>query len=148
MISPAPMNHPPDAERRVRESFARVPALALLGARLVRAAPGEVEIELPFRPDLTQQAGYLHAGVVTTLLDSAAGYAAYTRMPEGADVVSVEFKLNLMAPAVGERLVARGRVLRAGRTLTVCQADGFMVRDGAEHPVATLLGTMMAVAPR
>jgi uncharacterized protein (TIGR00369 family) len=133
-----------DLERRVRCSFLRQRVMAMLGAVLVRVAPGEVQIELPFRDDLTQQHGYLHAGIVATILDSACGYAAYTLLPPDATVVSVEFKTNLLAPAIGERFGARARVIRAGRTITVCQADGFMYSGGAERLVATMVGTMMA----
>jgi len=138
----------PDFERRVRESFSRQRVMETFGARLVRVAAGEVDIELPFREDLTQQHGFLHAGVVTTVLDSACGYAAFTLMPADAAVLSIEFKTNLLAPAQGERLIARARVVRAGRNVTVCQADGFMVSGGEERAVATLLGTMMTVRGR
>lgn len=133
----------PQFETRVRESFARQTVMTTIGARLARVAPGEVEIELPYRADLAQQNGFVHAGIVTTIADSACGYAAYSLMPAASDVLSVEFKVNLMAPAAGERLVARGRVLRPGRTLTVCQSDVFAVRGGEETQVATLLGTMI-----
>ncbi|HEX7964481.1 MAG TPA: PaaI family thioesterase [Gammaproteobacteria bacterium] len=136
----------PGFEARVRDSFARQRVMATLGARLVRVAPGEVDLELPFRADLTQQHGYLHAGIVTTLLDSACGYAAFSLMPADATVLSVEFKTNLLAPAAGERLLARGRVLRAGRTLTVCEASGVMLDGGGEKAVAHMVGTMMALA--
>ena len=135
----------PGFERRVRESFARQRAMATFGARIARIAPGEVELELPFREDLTQQHGYLHAGVVTAVLDSACGYAASTLMAADAGVVSVEFKVNLLAPAVGERLLARARVVRAGRTLTVCAADAIAIHGDEERVVATMLGTMMAI---
>lgn len=135
-------------EQRVRDSFARQRAMALIGAELVRVAPGEVEATLAWREDLTQQHGFLHAGIVTALLDSAAGYAAFTRMPEDAGVVSVEFKTHLLAPARGERLIARARIVRAGRTVTVCQAEGYMVEDGQERHVAMLVGTMMTVRDR
>lgn len=137
-----------EMERRVRDSFARQRVMETLGARLLRIAPGEVDAELPYRADLTQQHGFLHAGVVTTLLDSAAGYAAFTLMPADAGVVSVEFKTHLLAPARGERLIARARVVRAGRTVTVCQADGYMVHEGGERHVAMLVGTMMTVRGR
>jgi uncharacterized protein (TIGR00369 family) len=133
----------PQFETRVRESFARQTVMTTIGARLARVAPGEVEIELPYRADLAQQNGFVHAGIVTTIADSACGYAAYSLMPAASDVLSVEFKVNLMAPAAGERLVARARVLRPGRTLTVCQSDVFAVRSGEETQVATLLGTMI-----
>ena len=134
-----------DFETRVRESFARQRAMATFGARLVRVAPGAVEIELPFRDDLTQQHGYLHAGVVTAIVDSACGYAALTLTPPGAEVLSVEFKINLLAPAAGELLVARARVVRAGRNVTVCAGDAFMLAAGREKIVATMLATMMTV---
>ncbi|MDB4948325.1 MAG: PaaI family thioesterase [Gemmatimonadetes bacterium] len=134
----------PDYEAKVRDSFARQAAMATIGARLGRVAPGEVEIELPFRGDLTQQNGFLHAGIVTAVVDSACGYAAHSLMAPGAEVLSVEFKVNLLAPAAGERFVARGRVLRSGRTLTVCAGDLFAIRDGAETQVATMLATMIS----
>jgi len=132
---------------RVRESFARQSFMATLGAELTRVAPGEVDITLPFRADLTQQNGFLHAGVVTAIVDSACGYAAFTLMPAGVGVLSVEFKVNLLAPAVGERMIARGRVLRAGRTLTVCSGEVAAVSGGEEKPVAAMLATLMRTAP-
>ena len=138
----------PGYEARVRESFARQQVMATLGARLARVAPGEVDMELPFREDLTQQHGFLHAGVLATVLDSACGYAAFTLMPAEAAVMSVEFKLNLLAPARGERVIARARVKKAGRTITVCEADGFAVRGGEEKLVASMVGTMMTVVGR
>lgn len=110
-----------------------------IGAELARVAPGEVDIALPFRSDLGQQHGFLHAAVVTAIADTACGYAALTLMPEGSEVMSVEFKVNLLAPAAGERFVAKARVLRAGKTLTVCMAEVF----GDDKLVATLLGTFI-----
>ena len=133
----------PDYQRRVRESFARQRVMETFGARLLRVAPGEVEIGLDFREDLTQQHGYLHAGVVAAVVDSACGYAALTLSHAGAEVLSVEFKLNLLSPAAGESFVARARVVRAGRTVTVCAGDLFALKGGAEKLVATMLGTMM-----
>lgn len=138
----------PQFERAVRDSFAAQQLMATIGARLTSVAAGEIEIRMPFRMDLTQQHGFLHAGVVTSVLDSACGYAAFSLMPEGVGVLSVEFKTNLLAPARGEELIARGRVVRAGRTITVCQAEGSMLSDGAETLVATMLATMMAVRDR
>ena len=138
----------PDLEARVRASFERQQVMFTIGARLTRVAPGEADIELPFRMDLTQQHGFLHAGIVTTVLDSACGYAAFSLMPAEAAVLSIEFKINLLAPARGELLIARARVVRAGRTVTVCQADGVMVEGGREVHVATLVGTMMTVTGR
>jgi uncharacterized protein (TIGR00369 family) len=138
---------PRDAEfeARVRASFARQRAMETLGARLVRVAPGEVEIELAFREDLTQQHGYLHAGVVAAVVDSACGYAALSLAEPGAEVLSVEFKLNLLAPSAGDSFSARARVLRAGRNITVCAGDVYARRAGAEKLVATMLATMMTV---
>jgi uncharacterized protein (TIGR00369 family) len=136
----------PDYERRVRESFARQSAMLTLGMRLLRVAPGEVEIGLGFREDLTQQHGYLHAGVVAAAVDTACGYAALTLTEAGAEVLSVEFKLNLLSPAAGERFVARARVVRAGRNITVCSGDVFALKGGGEEKVvATMLATMMTV---
>ena len=135
-----------DYEARVRASFARQRVMATIGAGLSRVAPGEVEIELHFREELTQQHGYLHAGIVAAVVDSACGYAALTLAPAGLEVVSIEFKLNLLAPAVGERFVARARVKRAGRNVTVCAGDLFALTGGAEKVVATMLATMMTVA--
>jgi uncharacterized protein (TIGR00369 family) len=133
---------------RVQESFARQTLMKTIGARLLRLAPGEVDIELPFRDDLCQQHGFLHGGVVTAVADSACGYAALTLMPPTAAVLTIEFKVNLLAPARGERFLARGRVLRPGRTLTVCTADVLAVADGPARAVATMLATMMAVQQR
>jgi uncharacterized protein (TIGR00369 family) len=138
----------PAFESRVRESFAKQRFMTALGATLARVAPGEVEISLPFREELTQQHGFLHAGVMTTIADSACGYAALTLMPPGTAVLTVEFKVNLLAPGEGETVVARGRVLKAGRTLTVCSADVFAVRGGEEKLVVTMLATIMTVRDR
>ena len=116
-----------------------------LGAEVALVEPGRVEIALHARPELTQQAGLVHAGAITAIADSACGYAALTLMAKGSDVVSVEFKVNLLAPARGERFVARGEVVRAGKTLTVCRAD-VVAEDGGV--VATMLATMMRVSSR
>jgi uncharacterized protein (TIGR00369 family) len=141
---------PPDPNYtdRVRASFVRQRLLVTLGARLGRVAPGEVEIHLPFREDLSQQHGFLHAGALTSIVDTACGYAALTLMPAGAAVLTVEFKVNLLAPGKGEAFVARGRVLKAGRTLTVASGD-VLARDGGEERlVATMVATMMTVRDR
>src|SRR5262249_55852894 len=111
----------PGFEARVRESFARQSHLATLGVTIQRMAPGEVDLAIPFDPRFCQQNGYLHAGAITSVADSASGYAAYTLAPPDTDVLAVEFKINLLAPARGEGFLACARVLRAGRTLTVCQ---------------------------
>lgn len=138
----------PHFQEAVRTSFAAQQLMATIGARLAHVAAGEIEIRVPFRPDLTQQHGFLHAGVVTSALDSACGYAAFSLMPEGVGVLTLEFKTNLLAPAKGEELIARGRVLRAGRTITVCQAEASMLIAGAEKAVATMLATIMTIRDR
>jgi uncharacterized protein (TIGR00369 family) len=117
--------------------------MRLIGASIVRVAPGAVDIELPFRDDLTQQHGYFHAGISSTIADSAGGYAAYTLFPASSSVLTVEFKMNLVAPAEGEKLVARGRVKKAGRTLTVCELEVVAVKGGRERACAYGLQTMM-----
>jgi uncharacterized protein (TIGR00369 family) len=138
----------PEFERRVRESFGRQRVMATIGARLARVAPGEVDLELPWREDLTQQHGFLHAGVVAAVLDSACGYAALSLMPADAAVLSVEIKVNLLAPASDGTLRVRGRVVRAGRTISVCTADAHLDAGGDERHVATMLATMMTVRGR
>ncbi len=137
-----------DFEARVRSSFARQRLLATIGARLVTVEPGQVVIELPFRSDLTQQHGFLHAGVVTAIADTACGYAAFTLMPVDATVLTVEYKLNFLSPAVGERLLATGRVIRPGQTITVCTGDVIAIHKGEEKPVAAIQATLMAVRNR
>jgi uncharacterized protein (TIGR00369 family) len=138
----------PHFAQAVRDSFARQQLMATIGARLTDVAAGAIEIRVPFRIDLTQQHGFLHAGVVTSALDTACGYAAFTLMPENAGVLTVEFKTNLLAPARGEELIARARVVRAGRTITVCQAEAFMLLDGAETFAATMVATIMTIRDR
>lgn len=139
----------PDFEHRVRASFGRQRAMVTLGITMVRVEPGAVDLEMPYREDLTQQHGFVHAGVVTALVDTACGYAALTLMEPGRAVLSVEYKVNLVAPAVGERFVARGRVKKAGRTLTVSAGDVVALGAGeAERLVATMLATMMSLEER
>ena len=141
---------PPDPgyEARTRASFAAQGALAHLGAELTEVAPGRCVIALPFLPELTQQDGFFHGGIVTTIADSAAGYAAFTLMPAGSRVLSVELKVNFLAPARGERLQATGRVERAGRTLSVVQARVEAIEAGAATEVAILMATMFCATPR
>lgn len=146
MATPTPPD--PDYQARVRASFARQPFMTLLGASITALGPGTCEIMLPYRRELTQQHGFLHAGVVATLADNACGYAAFTLMPADSSVLTVEFKLNLMAPAEGEALIARGRVRKAGRTLTVVEAEVSARRDGAEPVVAVMLATIMGLHGR
>lgn len=132
-----------DYRSRVEASFARQSFMTLLGARLARIAPGEVDIEVGRRVDLCQQHGFFHAGVTTSIADSASGYAAFSLFEADASVLTTELKINLMAPARGERLIARGRVLKPGRTLSVCQSDVFALDGGCETQVAVVLLTMM-----
>ena len=139
-----PLN--PSFAADIEGSFARQPIMNLLGARLTLVEPGVVEITLPYRADLAQQHGYLHAGVVATIADSACGYAAYSLMPAGSEVLSVEFKVNLLRPAQGETFVARAEVIKAGRTLTVVRADVFGIKGNADRElVATMQGTMICL---
>jgi uncharacterized protein (TIGR00369 family) len=138
----------PDYVARVQASFARQGVMGLLGATLSRVEPGLCEIRLPFRPDLTQQHGYFHAGVTSTVADSAGGYAGFTLMAAEAEVLTVEFKINLLAPADGDLLIATGRVIRSGRTLTVCSFDVEVEKAGRRVACAHGLQTLMAVTPR
>jgi len=137
----------PNFEARVRDSFARQRMMHLLGAELTAVLPGQIEIILPFRSDLTQQHGYIHAAAVAAIADSACGYAALTLMEPAQEVLSVEFKVNLLAPAVGERFVAVGRVLRSGRTLSVCAADVQAMQSGSGKLIAAMQATMIATFP-
>jgi uncharacterized protein (TIGR00369 family) len=136
----------PSVAAEVRNSFARQAVMTTIGAELVSVAPGSVEIFLRYRSDLTQQNGYLHAGIVTTIADSACGYAAYTLMPPNSGVLSVEFKVNLLRPAKGDEFLAVAEVLKPGRTLTVVRADVFANPHRERVLVATILGTMMCLA--
>jgi uncharacterized protein (TIGR00369 family) len=133
----------PDFEARVRVSFAAQKLMRTLRAELVRVVPGEIDIEIPFSEELTQQDGFIHAGVITSIADSACGYAAYTLMAADESVLSVEFKVNLLAPATGEKFSARAQVIKPGRTLTVCRADVFAISAGEEKMIATMLATMI-----
>ena len=138
----------PDFAARVRDSFSRQKAMALIGARLTRIEPGFAEIELPFREDLTQQHGFFHGGFTATIADSAGGYAAFSLFPADSSVLTVEFKINLVAPAAGEKLLARGRVKKTGRTLTVCELEVDAVKDGNATTIALGLQTMMCLHGR
>lgn len=151
------MNFPPadpDFEARVRASFARQSIMTTLGATLMRIEPGLVEIALPFADHILQQHGFVHAGVVATIADSAAGYAGLTLMPPGAGVLTAEFKINLLAPAQGERLIAQGRVIKSGRSLTIAEADvfcetaGFAEEGPTRKHAARLTATLMSMRDR
>ena len=133
----------PDFARTVRESFERQTHMATLNARITRLEPGAVDLTAPYDSRFSQQNGFWHAGAVASLADSANGYAAFSLAPAGTDVLAVEFKINLLAPAEGEAFRAEGRVLRPGRTLTVCRADVFGISGGDSRLVATMLSTII-----
>lgn len=136
-------------EDRVRSSFARQKAMTAIGAELTRVTPGMIEIELPYDEKLTQQHGFLHAGIISTALDSACGYAAFSLMPADAAVLTIEFKVNLLAPGKGERFLFRGSVTKPGRTIIVADGQAYAFDDGGEAMlVATMTGTMMTVQGR
>jgi uncharacterized protein (TIGR00369 family) len=132
-----------DVDALVRESFGRQTIMATLGATLESVTPGRVTIALPYARHICQQHGFLHAGVVTTIVDSACGYAGLTVMPPGSAVLTVEFKVNLMAPAKGERFMAEGRVIKAGRTLVIAQGEVTALEDGKSATVAIITATLM-----
>jgi uncharacterized protein (TIGR00369 family) len=134
---------------RVRASFARQRVMQTLGIEITRIAPGEIELAMPYEGAFTQQHGFIHAGIMATVLDSACGYAAFSLMPADAAVLTVEFKTNLLAPAKGKRFLFRAHVVKPGRTLTVCDGRALAVEDGAdERLVATMNGTLMALFDR
>jgi uncharacterized protein (TIGR00369 family) len=135
----------PDFEARVRGSFARQRAMELIGAKITVVAPGRVEIELPVRDDLGQQHGFVHGGVVGMIADSAGGYAAFTLMPADASVLTVEYKVNMIAPAEGDVLIARGEVLKPGRSLSVVRSDVWARRGDRETRVAAMQQTLMVM---
>ena len=138
----------PAYEKRTRDSFARQGIMAHLGASLDEVAPGRVQISLPFRPELSQQHGFFHAGAISTIADSAGGYAGFTLFPAEAGVLTVEFKINLLAAADGERAIAIGEVIRSGRTLTVCRLDAYVEKSGRRTHCATGMQTLMAITGR
>jgi uncharacterized protein (TIGR00369 family) len=135
----------PHFERRVRTSFDRMGPMQLIGARLVYVAPGHVEIDLPRRADLTQQHGYFHGGIISAVADTAGGYAAYTLVPADSSMLTVEYKINLMAPGDGERLLVIGRVKKHGRTLTVCELEAQVIQGGTPKVVALGLQTLFTL---
>ena len=132
---------------KVSQSFGRQPAMTLIGAELTKVEAGAIDIRLPFREDLTQQNGFLHAGITATIGDSACGYAAFSLMPAGADVLTTEYKINLLSPARGEYFLAEGRIIKAGKTLTVARGDVFAFTDGGKILIATMLATVMCIRP-
>jgi len=139
----------PNFDKRVRASFARQRVMQTLGVEIARLEPGEIELTMPHALAFTQQHGFMHAGIVTTALDSACGYAAFSLMPADATVLTVEFKTNFIAPAQGDRFVFRANVVKPGRTLTVCDARAFALDQSAgERLIATMTGTLMALFER
>ena len=136
----------PEFESRIRASFSRQMVMQTIGARLDRIRPGEVRIALPFSPALTQQHGYLHAGIVGIIVDSACGYAAYTLMPADSEVLTVEYKINFLSPASGQTFVAIGKVIKPGRTLTVCAGEVHAHSGGEPKLIAAMQATMIGVA--
>jgi len=144
----APDDPTSDYEARIRASFAKQGLMATLGAALGKISPGAVEIEIRPHAAISQQHGFIHAGAVSAIADSAAGYAALSLMPDGRGVLTTEYKINLLAPAVGDRIVARGRVVKAGRTLTLAQTEVFAETDGEEKLIALLTATLMTVEGR
>jgi uncharacterized protein (TIGR00369 family) len=138
----------PNFEARVRTSFARQTAMATLGIEITSVMPGEVELKMPYAAAYTQQHGFIHAGIITTALDSACGCAAFSLMPDDAAVLTIEFKTNLIAPARGDHFLFRAQVVKPGRTITVCEAQAFAVEGDKEKLVATMTGTLMALFGR
>jgi uncharacterized protein (TIGR00369 family) len=138
----------PDYRAVATDMFERQRAMQTLGISIARMEPGEVELAMPYSPDFTQQNGFVHAGIITAGLDNACGVAAFTLMPAGTDILTVEFKTNLLAPAKGERFAFRAHVVKPGRTLTFCEAAACALDDGVETLVATMTGTLMALPRR
>ena len=148
MSSPAFQPKDPAYAERVRASFGRQAAMQTIGATLAAVEPGRVSIEMPWAQPLTQQHGFLHAGMVATALDSACGYAAFSLMPADAAVLTIEYKINLLAPARGERFRMEGLVIKPGRTVTVAEGRAFAIEGGREKLIATMNCTLMALVGR
>jgi len=145
----APVPPDPRFESRIRESFGRQPAMTTIGARLVRVAAGEVEIEMPFSAHITQQHGFIHGGILGTALDSACGFASLTLMAADSGILTIEYKLNLLSPGRGERFRFIGRVRKAGRTITLADADAIAIEaSGRERLIATMTATEMTITGR
>ncbi|MFW9916028.1 MAG: PaaI family thioesterase [Candidatus Thorarchaeota archaeon] len=138
----------PNYQQKVRDSFSRQGFLTTIGAELSRLEPGFCELQLAYQESLTQQHRYFHAGVIGALGDTAGGYAAFSLMPADSSVLTVEYKINLMAPGDGDRLIARGRVLKAGRTLTICRVEVFVLKNRTEKMCAALQMTLMTLLGR
>ena len=137
----------PNFESRIRESFSRQSLMQTLAAGITSLAPGEVEITMPMRAGLSQQDGFVHAGVITAIVDSACGYAALSLTPAGHEVLTIEYKINFLSPAIGDHFVARGRVTRAGKTITVCSGEVTAQSGDQSNLIASMLATMMVIGP-
>ena len=148
--SQLPVFTPPDPDfaARVRDSFDRQAAMRLIGARLSHLEPGYADVTLPYRDDLTQQHGFVHGGITGMIADSACGYAGYSLMPAGASVLTVEYKINMLSPAHGDTLIARGRVIKPGKTLVITQCNVFAMHNGAEKLCAVMQQTLMVMHGR
>ncbi len=138
----------PDFKARVTQSFSEQMVMQTINASLLAVDAGRVEIELPYQRELTQQNGFIHAGISSTILDSACGYAAFSLMPVEAQVLTIEFKINLLAPASGDRFSAIGKVLKPGRSVFVAEAELYASQDGTDRLVASMVGTLMAIYPK
>jgi uncharacterized protein (TIGR00369 family) len=138
----------PDYRAVAAATFDRQQAMRTLGIAIARLEAGEVDLAMPYSAAWTQQNGFVHAGIIAAGLDNACGIAAFTLMPANSDILTVEFKTNLLAPAKGDRFVFRARVVKPGRTLTVCEAQAFAEQDGTENLIATMTGTLMALPQR
>jgi uncharacterized protein (TIGR00369 family) len=135
----------PDYQAKIKKSFADQAVMKTIGASIEAIGAGEIEIEFPYQSSLTQQNGFIHAGIVSTVLDSACGYAAFSLMPEDASVLTIEFKVNLLSPAKGDRFRGYGKVKKAGRTISVAEAELYAFSDQGKKLVATMVGTLMAI---
>ncbi len=135
----------PDYQTKIEDAFVRQPFMAFIGARLAEVKPGYCEIHLPYQKGLSQQHGFFHAGVIGTIADNAGGCAAYSLMPAGSSILSVEYKLNLLAPGKGEMLIAQARVIKHGKTLTVCNSEVFVINNGDKKLCATSLMTTIGM---
>ncbi|MEE2945821.1 MAG: PaaI family thioesterase [Pseudomonadota bacterium] len=135
-------------DAKVRESFAKQNAMHSLGVEITELEPGLITLAMPFNPDFTQQHGFMHAGAITTAMDSACGYAAHSLMDEDSAVLSIEFKSNFLAPAQGDRFLFRAEVVKSGRTITVAEATAYAAEDDKEKPIANMTATLMSVRDR
>ncbi len=138
----------PDYKNKVRESFERQQFMTYINAELVEVLPGYCEIHIPYDSNLTQQHGYFHAGIISTLADNAAGYASFSLMEEDASILTVEFKLNIMSPGDGEKLIGKAKVLKSGKTLTICRAEVYAVKQGVEKLCAAAQSTLIELKGR